>query len=59
MDPRIAVPRSPTFFGRRLTRREISEIQAKVAAFPALSRHEVGQTICERLGWRTGTGANR
>ena len=59
MDPRIEALRSTTFFGRRLTRQKISEIQAMVAAFPALSRHELGQTICEQLGWRTGTGTNR
>ena len=60
MDPRIeALLRSTTYFGRRLTRQQISDIQATVAAFPALSRHELGQTICEQLGWRTGTGTNR
>ena len=59
MDARIASLRSTTFLGRHLTRREISEIQATVAAFPALSRHELGQTICEQLGWRTGKGKNR
>ena len=59
MDPRIEALRSTTFFGRRLTRQQISEIQTTVAAFPLLSRHELGQTICEQLGWRTGTGTNR
>ncbi len=38
---------------------QISEIQTTVAAFPLLSRHELGQTICEQLAWRTGTGTNR
>ena len=59
MDPRIEALRSTTFFGRRLTRQQISEIQTTVAAFPLLIRHELGQTICEQLGWRTGTGTNR
>ena len=59
MDPRIEALRSTTFFGRRLTRQQISEIQTTVAAFPSLSRHELGQTVCEQLGWRTGTGTNR
>ena len=59
MDPRIEALRSTTFFGCRLTRQQISKIQATVAAFPALSRHELGQTIFEQLGWRTGTGTNR
>ena len=41
MDPRIEALRSTTFFGRRLTRQQISEIQTTVAAFPSLSRHEL------------------
>ena len=59
MDPRFTALRSTTFFSRRLTRREISEIQATVAALPVLSQHELGQTICEQLGWRMGKGKNR
>ena len=59
MDPRIEALRSTAFFGRRLTRQQISEIQTTVAEFPSLSRYELGQTICEQLGWHTGTGTNR
>ena len=59
MDPRIKNLKSTTFFGRRFTRRQIAEIQQTVATFPALSRKELAQTICEHLRWRTPTGGNR
>ena len=59
MDPRIENLKSTTFFGRRFTRRQIAEVQQTVAMFPALSRKELGQTICEHLNWRTPTGGNR
>ena len=47
MDPHIENLKSTTFFGRRFTRRQIAEVQQTVAMFPALSRKELGQTICE------------
>ncbi|MDE0627323.1 MAG: DUF4338 domain-containing protein [Bryobacterales bacterium] len=59
MDPRIKNLKSTTFFGRRFTRRQIAGIQQTVATFPALSRKELAQTICEHLRWRTPTGGNR
>ena len=59
MDPRIKNLKSTTFFGRRFTRRQIADIQQTVATFPALSRKELAQTICEHLHWRTPTGGNR
>ena len=59
MDPRIKNLKSTTFFGRRFTRRQIADIQQTVATFPALSRKELAQTICEHLRWRTPTGGNR
>ena len=59
MDPRIESLQSATFFGQRLTRKQIADIQETVACFPRLSRHELGQTICEHLGWRTPKGNNR
>ena len=59
MDPRIKNLKSTTFFGRRFTRRQIAAIQQTVATFPALSRKELAQTICEHLRWRTPTGGNR
>ena len=58
MDPRIKNLKSTTFFGRRFTRRQIVAIQQTVATFPALSRKELAQTICEHLRWRTPTGGN-
>ena len=59
MDPRIENLKSTTFFGRRFTRRQIGAIQQTVATFPALSRKELAQTICEQLNWRTAAGGNR
>ena len=59
MDPRIKNLKSTTFFGRRFTRRQIAAIQQTVATFPALSRKELAQTICEHRRWRTPTGGNR
>ncbi len=59
MDPRIENLKSTTFFGKRLTRRQIAEIQETVGRFPKLSRHELGQTICVHLGWQTPKGSNR
>ena len=59
MDPRIEKLKSTTFFGRRFTRRQIADIQQTVARFPALSRKELAETICEHLNWRTAAGGNR
>ena len=59
MDPRIETLKSTTFFGKRLTRRQIVDIRETVERFPALSRRELGHTICEHLGWLTPTGACR
>ena len=56
MDPRIANLKSTTFFGKRLRRRQIADIQATVSLFPGLSRRELGSTICEHLGWFTPSG---
>ncbi len=59
MDPRIENLKSTTFLGKRLTRRQIADIQDAVGRFPALSRRELGHTICEHLGWYTPTGRYR
>ena len=59
MDPRIRNLKSTTFFGRRFTRRQIAQIQQTVDTFPALSRTELAQTICEHLNWQTLAGKNR
>ena len=58
MDPLIEKLKSTTFFGRRFTRRQIAEVQQMVATFPALSRKELAQTICEHLHWHTPSGGN-
>ena len=59
MDPRIERLESTTFFGRRLTRRQIADIQETVALSPALSRNELSRTIYEHLNWTTPRGAYR
>ncbi len=59
MDPRIGSLKSTTFSGRRLTRRQIADIQETVALSPALSRNELSKTICEHLNWTTPKGAYR
>ena len=59
MDSRIENLPSTTFFGHRLTRRQIADIQETVALCPALSRRELGHTVCEHLGWYTAKGATR
>ena len=42
--------------GREITGEELDEIQDTVRLFPALSRSELAQTICEHLGWFTASG---
>ena len=59
LDPRIQQLPSTTFFGRRLTRRQIAAIQETVALLPRLSRTELSHTICEHLHWHTPRGRNR
>ena len=59
MDPRITNLESTTFFGRRLTRRQIADIQETVALFPNDSRSELAKTICEHLNWHTPKGDYR
>ena len=59
LDPLIQNLKSTTFCGRRLTRRQIADIQEVVRTFPKLSRNELGQTVCEHLRWQTPSGSNR
>jgi len=42
--------------GRQITVEELNEIHDTVRLFPALSRSELAQTICEHLGWLTASG---
>ena len=56
MDPLIENLKSTTFFGKRLTRRQIADIQETVGLFPKLSRTELGHTICEHLRWADAEG---
>ena len=50
---------STTFAGKRFTRKQLAHIQETVKMFPALSRRELGHTICENLRWTTPKGAHR
>ena len=59
MDEAIRKLKSTTFFGRRLTRRQIADVQHTVRDFPKLSRYELGHTICEHLNLHTPSGGNR
>ena len=49
MEPRITNRKSTTFFGRRFTRREISDIQETIALLPGNSRSELAKTLCDHL----------
>ena len=59
MDEAIRRLKSTTFFGRRLNRRQIADIQQVVRDCPGLSRNELGRTVCEHLAWRTPKGEDR
>ncbi len=59
MDQRITNLKSTTFSGRRVTRRQIADIQETVELFPNDSRNELAKTICEHLGWTTAKGDYR
>ncbi len=59
MDPLIRNLKSTTFFGRRFTRREISDIRETVALLPGNSRNELAMTICEHLNWYNPRGNHR
>ena len=48
---------STTFAGKRFTRKQLATIQETVKMFPALSRRELGHTICEHLRWSTPKGS--
>ena len=59
IDPRIQDLPSTTFFGKRLTRRQIADVQEMVQACSGLSRTELALTVCEHLHWQAGSGASR
>ena len=52
----IAELESTTFGGKRFTRKQLTDIQTMVERFPALSRRELGHTVCENLLWTTPKG---
>ena len=57
MDPRIEELKTTTFSGRRLSRRQIFEIQETVALLPGNTRSELCKTICQHLNWKSAKGA--
>ncbi len=57
MDPRITDLKLTTFPGRRLTRRQIADVQETVAPFPDDSRNGPAKTIRGHLDWTTARGA--
>ena len=59
IDPRIQRLKLTTFFGKRLTRRQIADVQEMAASLPGLNRNELGKTVCEHLGWKTKRGRSR
>ena len=59
IDPRIQDLPSTTFFGKRLTRRQIADVQEMVQACSGLSRTELALTVCEHWHWQAGSGASR
>ena len=59
MGPRIEKLQSTTFFGKRLMRSQISNIQKTVKQFPSLSLRELGHTVREHLSWYTPKGDYR
>ena len=58
MDESIKRLKTTTFFGRRFRRQQLQEVKRAVELFPALSRKELAQTVCEHLNWRTDSGEN-
>ena len=46
-------------FGKRLRRQQIADIPETIELCPALSRHELCQTICEHPGWYTESGSTQ
>ena len=59
MDPRIEALESTTFYGKRLTRKQIALMQETVALFPKDSRRELARTLCENFNWHTPSGTFR
>jgi hypothetical protein len=59
MDEAIRKLKSTTFLGRRLTRRQIADVQRTARSFPGLSRNELAHTVCEHLNLHAPSGGNR
>lgn len=48
-----------TFSGRRLTRKQLAQVQETVRTFSNLSRQELALTVCEHLSWVSPNGKNK
>src|SRR5438094_3873670 len=48
-----------TLSGRRLTRKQLAQVQETVQRFPNLSRTELARTVCEHLNWKTPNGKDK
>ena len=59
MDEAIRKLKSTTFLGRRLTHRQIADVQRTARSFPGLSRNELAHTVCEHLNLHAPSGGNR
>ncbi len=59
LEPLIANVQSTTFFGQRLSRRQIAENQEVVQVSPQLSYTDLGRTLCASLRWQSPKGRNR
>ena len=59
MDEAIRKLKSTTFLGRRLTRRQIADVQRTARSFAGLSRNELAHTVCEHLNLHAPSGGNR
>ena len=59
MDPRIEALESTTFYGNRLTRKQIALMQETVALFPKDDRRSLVCTLCENFNWHTPSGTFR
>ena len=59
MIPRIKELKTTTFSGRRLTRRQIAQVQETVALPPGNTRSELCKTVCQHLGWKSAKGSSK
>ncbi len=59
MSQELETLETTTFNGKRFTRKQLAQIQETVDTFSALSRRELGHTLCEHFQWITPKGSHR